>query len=36
MLNRGGNGIVKLVKSTEAVWIGKRDIVLGLNVPDYY
>ena len=36
MQNRGGNGIVKLVKSTEGVWIGKRDIVLGLNVPDYY
>ena len=34
--NRGGNGIIKLVKNTEGVWVGKRDIVLGLNVPDYY
>lgn len=33
---RGGNGIVKLVKTTEGVWVGKRDIVLGLNVPDYF
>ena len=43
MQNRGGNGIVKLVKkiitknaATEEVWIGKRDIVLGLNIPNYY
>ena len=36
MQNRGGNGIVKLVKNTEGVWVGKRDIVLGLNVPDYF
>ncbi len=36
MQNRGGKGVVKLVKTTEGVWVGKRDIVLGLNVPDYY
>ena len=36
MQNRGGNGIVKLVKTTEGVWVGKRVIVLGLNVPDYF
>ena len=36
MSNRGGNGIVKLTKNTEGVWVGKRDIVLGLNIPNYY
>ena len=36
MQNRGGNGIVKLTKNEEGVWVGKRDIVLGLNIPDYY
>lgn len=35
MQNRGGNGIVKLVKNTEGVWVGKRDIILGLNIPNY-
>jgi protocatechuate 3,4-dioxygenase, beta subunit len=35
MPNRGGNGIVKLTKNTEGVWVGKRDIVLGLNIPNY-
>lgn len=34
--NRGGSGVIKLVKNTEGVWVGKRDIVLGLNVPNYY
>ena len=36
MPNRGGNGIVKLTKNTEGVWVGKRDIVLGLNIPNYW
>lgn len=31
---RGGSGIIKLVKQGD-VWIGHRDIVLGLNVPNY-
>ncbi len=35
MPNRGGNGIVKLTKNTEGVWVGRRDIVLGLNIPNY-
>ena len=35
MPNRCGNGIVKLTKNTEGVWIGKRDIILGLNIPNY-
>lgn len=32
---RGGSGIIKLSKNSEGIWIGKRDIVLGLNVPGY-
>ncbi len=36
MPNRGGNGIVKLTKNTEGVWVGKRDLVLGLNIPNYW
>jgi len=32
---RGGNGIVKLTKNERGVWTGKRDIVLGLNIPNY-
>ena len=33
--NRGGSGIVKLAKNPAGVWTGRRDIVLGLNIPDY-
>ena len=33
--NRGGSGLVRLTKSPAGVWTGRRDIVLGLNVPDY-
>lgn len=33
--NRGGSGIIPLSKSKEGLWIGKRNIILGLNVPDY-
>ncbi len=32
--NRGGSGIIRLTK-TEGVWKGRRDITLGLNVPNY-
>jgi protocatechuate 3,4-dioxygenase, beta subunit len=32
---RGGSGIIHLTKNTEGVWIGKRDITLGLNIPNY-
>jgi len=33
--NRGGNGILELKKDAKGVWSARRDIVLGLNVPDY-
>jgi protocatechuate 3,4-dioxygenase, beta subunit len=32
---RGGSGIVRLSKSSGGVWLARRDIVLGLNVPNY-
>ena len=33
--NRGGSGIVKVVRNPQGVWVGQRDIVLGRNIPDY-
>ncbi|HKP72941.1 MAG TPA: hypothetical protein VJT82_08390 [Pyrinomonadaceae bacterium] len=33
--NRGGNGIIRLAKNGDGVWIGRRDITLGLNIPNY-
>jgi protocatechuate 3,4-dioxygenase, beta subunit len=33
--NRGGSGIVQLTKGSDGVWRGRREIVLGLNVPRY-
>lgn len=33
---RGGSGIIRLRKDGAGVWTGSRDIVLGLNIPDYY
>lgn len=33
--NRGGSGIIKLTKNEKGTWIGKRDIILGKNVPSY-
>lgn len=33
--NRGGQGIVHLVRNSQGEWTGTRDITLGLNVPDY-
>lgn len=33
--NQGGSGIVSLTKNEEGVLIGKRDIFLGKNIPDY-
>ncbi|HEX8772961.1 MAG TPA: hypothetical protein VF735_05100 [Pyrinomonadaceae bacterium] len=33
--NRGGSGIVRLAKSSDGLWIGKRNIILGLNIPNY-
>ena len=32
---RGGSGIIKLTKNQNGVWIGRRDIVIGLNIPNY-
>ena len=32
--NRGGSGIIRLTRSG-GVWVGRRDITLGLNIPDY-
>jgi protocatechuate 3,4-dioxygenase beta subunit len=32
---RGGSGIISLKKNEKGIWIGKRDIILGLNIPNY-
>lgn len=32
---RGGAGIIHLTKNEKGIWVGKRDIILGLNVPGY-
>lgn len=32
---RGGDGIIHLTKDERGVWIGKRDIILGMNIPNY-
>ena len=32
---RSGSGIITLSKNQENVWIGSRDIILGLNIPNY-
>jgi protocatechuate 3,4-dioxygenase beta subunit len=32
---RGGSGIITLKKNEQGVWVGKRDIVLGMNIPNY-
>lgn len=34
MENRGGSGVLRLVKK-ENLYIGERNIILGLNIPDY-
>lgn len=31
----GGSGVVRLTRSAGGVWLARRDITLGLNVPDY-
>ena len=33
--NRGGSGIIHLARNSDGVWVGRRDIVLGLNIPNY-
>jgi protocatechuate 3,4-dioxygenase, beta subunit len=32
---RGGSGIITLRKKQDGTWVGKRDIFLGLNIPNY-
>jgi protocatechuate 3,4-dioxygenase, beta subunit len=32
---RGGGGIISLTKNANGEWIGRRDIILGLNIPNY-
>lgn len=32
---RGGSGIISLTKNDNGIWIGKRDIILGMNIPNY-
>lgn len=34
MENRGGSGVIRFVKK-DSLLIGERDIILGLNIPDY-
>lgn len=32
---RGGSGIVSLTKNDKGIWMGTRDIILGMNIPNY-
>ena len=32
---RGGSGIITLKKNEKGIWIGRRDIILGKNIPNY-
>ena len=34
MENRGGSGVIRFVEKGE-LWIGERNIILGLNIPEY-
>jgi protocatechuate 3,4-dioxygenase beta subunit len=33
--NRGGSGIVEVSRNKNGVWVGRRDIILGRNIPQY-
>ncbi len=33
---RGGSGIVRVTRNADGVWIARRDLVLGRNIPDYH
>jgi protocatechuate 3,4-dioxygenase, beta subunit len=33
--NRGGSGIIRLSRSAGGLWVGRRNITLGLNIPNY-
>lgn len=32
---RGGSGVIILTKRQDGTWVAKRDIILGLNIPNY-
>ncbi len=32
---RGGSGVIHLTKNEKGEWEGRRDIILGLNIPNY-
>lgn len=32
---RGGSGIISLKKNEKGIWEGKRNIILGMNIPNY-
>ncbi|MAK36670.1 MAG: intradiol ring-cleavage dioxygenase [Flavobacteriaceae bacterium] len=34
MENRGGSGVIRFVDQ-DGLWVGERNIILGLNIPDY-
>lgn len=33
--NRGGSGIVNITKNEKGIWVARRNITLGLNIPNY-
>ena len=33
--DRGGSGIIQLTKREGGIWSGERNIILGLNIPNY-
>ena len=33
--NHGGSGIIHISRNSAGTWVGRRDIVLGLNIPNY-
>ena len=35
MEGRGGTGVVDLARNNDGVWVGRRDIILGRNIPHY-
>jgi protocatechuate 3,4-dioxygenase beta subunit len=35
MEGRGGSGVVDVTRNKEGVWVGRRDILLGRNIPHY-
>ncbi len=35
MEKRGGSGVITLTKRQDGTWVAKRDIVLGLSIPNY-